>query len=74
VLDGPSTGIDDYVMRYWYKPEGGRHAGVHGAGDAGFTTLYVMTRYRPFFCRCLSRSRTMLVSPSGIRPRRRATS
>jgi hypothetical protein len=30
--------------------------------------------YRPFFCRCLSRSRTMLVSPSGIRPRRRATS
>ena len=29
---------------------------------------------RPFFCRCLSRSRTMLPSPSGIRPRRRATS
>jgi hypothetical protein len=30
--------------------------------------------YRPFFCRCLSRSRTMLPSPSGSRPIRRATS
>jgi len=32
--------IDDYVIRYWYKPEGGRHAAVRGAGSAGFTSVF----------------------------------
>jgi YD repeat-containing protein len=45
-------------------------------GAAPLQYLYVGMRkdQRPFFCRCLSRSRTMLPSPSGSRPRRRATS
>jgi YD repeat-containing protein len=37
--NGLST-IDDYVVRYWYKPEGPVHAAVRGAGSAGFTTVY----------------------------------
>ena len=32
--------IDDYVIRYWYKPEGPRHAAVRGAGNAGFTSVF----------------------------------
>jgi YD repeat-containing protein len=32
--------LDDYVIRYWYKPEGPRHAAVRGTGSAGFTTIF----------------------------------
>jgi hypothetical protein len=98
VHDKPSiTGPDDYVIRYFYKPEGPRYIAIRGVGPGGFTTVYgydpvqrlalmgndlagtgndvdVTPAYRPFFCLCLSRSRTMLPSPSGIRPMRRATS
>ena len=39
VLDNPAAASsDDYVVRYWYKPDGPRHAAVRGAGLAGFTT------------------------------------
>jgi RHS repeat-associated protein len=41
VLDNPAlASIDDYVIRYWYKPEGPRHAAVRGASPAGFTTVF----------------------------------
>ena len=29
------AGIDDYVVRYWYKPEGPRHAAVRDLARAG---------------------------------------
>ena len=32
--------IDDYVIRYVYKPNGRRHAAVRGAGFVGFTTVF----------------------------------
>jgi hypothetical protein len=32
--------MDDYVSRYWYRPEGPRYAAVRGIGPAGFTTVY----------------------------------
>ncbi|HYD36076.1 MAG TPA: hypothetical protein VEA60_00585, partial [Allosphingosinicella sp.] len=32
--------LDDYIVRYWYKPEGPRHAAVRGAGSVGFTTTH----------------------------------
>src|SRR5687768_8304162 len=31
--------LDDLIVRYWYKPEGPRHAAVRGAGVAGFTAI-----------------------------------
>jgi RHS repeat-associated protein len=34
------TSTDDLVIRYWYKPEGPRHAAVRGTGSAGFTTVF----------------------------------
>jgi RHS repeat-associated protein len=41
VHDNAAVGsLDDYVIRYWYKPEGGRHAAVRGAGSVGFTTVF----------------------------------
>ena len=40
IHDNPAlASLDDYVVRYWYKPEGPRHAAVRGAGVAGFTTV-----------------------------------
>jgi YD repeat-containing protein len=49
VLENPNiASIDDYVIRYWYKPEGPRHAAVRGAGTAGFTTIsYYDSLQRP---------------------------
>ena len=32
--------IDDYLVRYWYKASGARHAAVRGADLIGFTTNY----------------------------------
>jgi RHS repeat-associated protein len=32
--------MDDYVVRYFYKPEGPLHAAVRGVGGAGFTTIF----------------------------------
>jgi RHS repeat-associated protein len=41
VLDNPAfSSIDDLVIRYWYKAEGGTHAAVRGAGSVGFTTVF----------------------------------
>ena len=32
--------VDDYVIRYVFKPEGGVHVAVRGAGNAGFSTIF----------------------------------
>jgi YD repeat-containing protein len=40
LLDGPSTSVDDYVVRYGYRAEGPRYAAVRGAGVPGFTSVY----------------------------------
>jgi len=69
------------AIGHFYDGDGNRVRVTHP--DTGFFTYGSAGRpgrppggggQRPFFCRCLSRSRTMLLSPSGIRPRRRATS
>ena len=31
---------DDYVVRYFYKPEGPRYVAIRGVGPGGFTTVY----------------------------------
>ena len=36
--------LDDYVVRYWYRPEGTRNAAVRGVGSAGFTSIYYYDR------------------------------
>jgi RHS repeat-associated protein len=41
VHDNPSiTSADDYVARYFYKPEGPRYVAIRGVGPGGFTTVY----------------------------------
>ena len=41
VTDKPAVASsDDYVIRYFYKPEGPRYAAIRGAGAGGFTTAY----------------------------------
>ncbi|HYD38746.1 MAG TPA: hypothetical protein VEA60_14100, partial [Allosphingosinicella sp.] len=35
-----APGINDHVVRYWYKPTGERHSVVRGAGTIGFYTVH----------------------------------
>ena len=35
-----APGIDDHVVRYWYKPTGERHSVVRGAGTIGFYSVH----------------------------------
>jgi RHS repeat-associated protein len=32
--------VDDYVLRYFYRPEGPRHVAIGGVGPSGFTNAY----------------------------------
>jgi YD repeat-containing protein len=34
------TGPDDYVIRYFYRPEGPRYVAIRGVGPGGFTTVH----------------------------------
>jgi RHS repeat-associated protein len=34
------AGPDDYVARYFYRPEGPRYVAIRGVGPGGFTTVY----------------------------------
>jgi hypothetical protein len=57
-----------YTGQAWIPERGARPAVERAEGRSR------SAGQRPFFCRCLSRSSTMLPSPSGSRPSLRATS
>ena len=40
VLEEPATGLDNYLVRYWYNAAGRRSAAVRGANAIGFGTNY----------------------------------